>query len=44
MCEMLKFVQTDYAVAISSKRVSRFKAVGSDLEYYVGVEQDSIFE
>lgn len=42
--EMLKFVQTDYAVAISSKRVSRFKAVGSDLEYYVGVEQDSIFE
>jgi hypothetical protein len=42
--EMLKFVQTDYEVAISSKRVSRFKAVGSDLEYYVGVEQDSIFE
>ena len=41
--EMLKFLQSDYTVAISSKRISRFSADGSDLVYYVGVEQDSTF-
>jgi len=42
--EMLKFLQADYTVAISSKRISRFSADGSDLVYYVGVESDSTFE
>lgn len=42
--EMLKFLQADYTVAISSKRISRFSADGSDLVYYVGVESDSVFE
>tara|TARA_B110000503_G_scaffold115240_1_gene173446 strand:- start:348 stop:1010 length:663 start_codon:yes stop_codon:yes gene_type:complete len=41
--EMLKFLQADYTVAISSKRISRFTADGSDLVYYVGVESDSSF-
>jgi hypothetical protein len=42
--EMFKFIQADYTVAISSKRISRFAADGSDLIYYVGVESDSTFE
>jgi hypothetical protein len=42
--EMLKFLQADYTVAISSKRISRFSADASDLVYYVGVESDSTFE
>lgn len=42
--EMLKFLQTDYTVAISSKRISKFSADSSDLVYYVGVESDSVFE
>jgi len=41
--EMFKFIQADYTVAISSKRISRFKSDSSDLVYYVGVESDSTF-
>ena len=41
--EMFKFIQADYTVAISSKRISRFSADGSDLVYYVGVESSSVF-
>lgn len=41
--EMFKFIQADYTVAISSKRISRFTSDSSDLVYYVGVESDSTF-
>jgi ribosomal protein L28 len=41
--ENLKMLPNDYTVSISSKKISRFKAVG-DLVYYVAVEADSTFE
>lgn len=41
--ENLKMLPGDYAVAISSKKISRFKGTG-DLVYYVAVEADSTFE
>lgn len=40
----LKMLPGDYDVSISSKKISRFKAKGSDLVYYVAVEADSTFE
>lgn len=40
----LKMIHGDYSVSISSKRISRFKAVNQDLVYYVAVESDSSFE
>lgn len=42
--ENLKMVPGDYAVSISSKKISRFKSTTSDLVYYVAVEADSSFE
>lgn len=41
--ENLKMIPGDYAVSISSKKISRFKGNG-DLVYYVAVEADSTFE
>jgi len=42
--ENLKMLPGDYAVSISSKKISRFKSVAGDLVYYVAVEADSTFE
>jgi hypothetical protein len=42
--EMMKFIHSDYVVDISSKRISRFTAAGSDLTYFIGTESDSTFE
>ena len=42
--ENLKMLPGDYAVSISSKKISRFKANAGDLVYYVAVEADSTFE
>jgi ribosomal protein L28 len=42
--ENLKMLPGDYAVSISSKKISRFKSPNSDLVYYVAVEADSSFE
>lgn len=41
--ENLKMIPGDYAVSVSSKKISRFKGAG-DLVYYVAVEADSTFE
>ena len=41
--ENLKMLLGDYQVSISSKKISRFAAVSSDLVYYVAVEADSSF-
>jgi hypothetical protein len=41
--ENLKMLPGDYAVSVSSKKISRFKGAG-DLVYYVAVEADSSFE
>jgi ribosomal protein L28 len=41
--ENLKMLMGDYQVSISSKKISRFTAVSSDLVYYVAVEADSTF-
>jgi hypothetical protein len=41
--ENLKMIPGDYAVSVSSKKISRFKGSG-DLVYYVAVEADSSFE
>lgn len=40
--ENLKMIPGQYAVSISSKRISRFQGTG-DLVYYVAVEADSTF-
>ena len=42
--ENLKMLPGDYAVSISSKKISRFKSVAGDLVYYVAVEADSSFD
>jgi hypothetical protein len=42
--ENLKMLPGDYLVSVSSKKISRFKAVSSDLVYYVAVEADSTFD
>jgi hypothetical protein len=42
--ENLKMLPGDYAVSISSKKISRFKSPATDLVYYVAVEADSTFE
>jgi len=39
----LKFLTGDYAVAISSKKITRFKNTQMDLTYYVAAESDSSF-
>lgn len=41
--ENLKMIPGDYAVSVSSKKISRFKGAG-DLVYYVAVEADSTFD
>ncbi len=41
--ENLKMLPGDYAVSISSKKISRFQGTG-DLVYYVAVEADSSFD
>jgi hypothetical protein len=41
--ENLKMIPNDYEVAISKKKISRFKHTASDLTYYVAVEADSEF-
>jgi hypothetical protein len=40
----LKMLPGDYAVSISSKKISRFKSITGDLVYYVAVEADSTFD
>lgn len=42
--ENFKFINNDYTVSVSSKKISRFKSNSSDLVYYVAVEADSTFE
>lgn len=43
--ENLKMIPGDYAVSVSSKKISRFKSTTqSDLVYYVAVEADSTFD
>lgn len=41
--ENLKMLPNDYDVAISKKKISRFKHTSSDLTYFVAVEADSEF-
>lgn len=41
--ENLKMLPGEYEVAVSSKKISRFKNTGSDLTYYVAIEADSEF-
>lgn len=41
--ENLKMLPGEYEVAISSKKISRFKASGLDLTYFVAIEADSEF-
>ena len=41
--ENLKMLPGDYAVSVSSKKISRFQGSG-DLVYYVAVEADSTFD
>jgi hypothetical protein len=41
--ENLKMLANDYDVAISKKKISRFKHTASDLTYYVAIEADSEF-
>lgn len=41
--ENLKMLPGDYEVAVSSKKISRFKNVNTDLTYYVAIESDSEF-
>jgi hypothetical protein len=40
----LKMLPGDYKVSISSKKISRFKSIATDLVYYVAIEADSTFE
>lgn len=43
--EMMKFIHTDYLVEIATKqRVSKFSAIGTDINYFVGIESSSTFE
>lgn len=42
--ENLKMLPGDYSVSVSKKKISRFKATGSDLVYYVAVEADTTFD
>ena len=42
--ENLKMLPGDYAISISSKKISRLKSPTSDLVYYVAVEADSTFD
>ena len=42
--ENLKMLPGDYAVSVSSKKISRFKSPATDLVYYVAVEADSTFD
>ena len=43
--ENLKMIPGDYDVAVSAKKISRFKATGhGDLIYYIAVEADTTFE
>lgn len=39
-----KMIPGDYDVSISSKKISRFKNMKTDLVYYVAIEADSTFE
>lgn len=41
--ENLKMMPGDYTVAISNKKISRFKSTTTDLTYYVAIEADSEF-
>lgn len=41
--ENLKMLPGDYEVAISKKKISRFKNTGVDITYYVAIEADSEF-
>lgn len=42
--EKLKLIPADYEVEISSKRLSKFMAVNSEVTYWIGVEFTSKFE
>jgi hypothetical protein len=41
--EMMKFIHTDYMVEISTKRISKFTAIGTDINYFIGIETNSTF-
>lgn len=41
--ENLKMLPGDYSVAISSKKISRFKSKATDLTYFIAIEADSEF-
>lgn len=41
--ENLKMLPGEYEVAISSKKISRFKSTATDLTYFVAIEADSEF-
>ena len=41
--ENLKMIPGDYEVAVSSKKISRFKNTSADITYYVAIEADSEF-
>ena len=41
--DMLKFINMDYNIFISSKKISKFESLDQQLVYYVGVEATSIF-
>jgi hypothetical protein len=38
-----KFIQDDYEVSISSKLISKFKTLNSDMEYFVALEKNSTY-
>lgn len=42
--ENLKLLAGAYDVSISSKKISRFKAVNGEREYFIAIEADSTFE
>lgn len=42
--ENLKMMPGDYVVSIGGKKISRFKATGQQLTYYVAIELDSKFD
>lgn len=41
--DMMKFIHTDYMVEISTKRISKFTAIGTDINYFIGIETSSKF-
>lgn len=44
LIEHFKMIPNDYQVTLSDRKISRFKALSSDLTYHLAVEADSTFE